>query len=197
MNGGFDRKGKTNMVKRLIGYFLKGLLVFVPVVLTVFAAVWAVTELDTLLRNLLKAEVPGQGIAITVVGITVIGFLASHWIGRWLFELVDAIFARVPLVKLLYGSLRDFIAAFAGERKSFDKPVIAEMADGGPSVIGFVTREDLACLGLPGKVSVYLPQSYNFAGQLLIFPAERIQPLAIDSSTAMAFLVSGGVAGPA
>jgi uncharacterized membrane protein len=185
------------MVKRIIGYFLKGLLVFVPAALTIFAAVWAVTRLDTLLRDLFKVDVPGQGIAITVLGITVIGFLASHWVGRRLFALVDSLFARVPLVKLLYGSLRDFIAAFAGERKSFDKPVTAEIAAGGPKVIGFVTREDLACLGLPGEVSVYLPQSYNFAGQLLIFPAERVRPLPVDSSAAMAFIVSGGVAGPA
>jgi len=185
------------MVKRIIGYFLKGLLVFVPAALTVFAAVWAVTRLDTLLRDLFKVDVPGQGIAITVLGITLIGFLASNWVGRKIFGLLDSIFTRVPLVKLLYGSLRDFIAAFAGERKSFDKPVVAEIAAGGPNVIGFVTRDDLTSLGLPGQVSVYLPQSYNFAGQLLIFPAERVRPLPVDSSAAMAFIVSGGVAGPA
>jgi uncharacterized membrane protein len=185
------------MVKRIIGYFLKGLLVFVPAVLTVLAGVWAVTKLDTLLRNLLNVNVPGQGIAITVLGITLIGFFASHWVGWRLFLLVDSLFARVPLVKLLYGSLRDFIAAFAGERKSFDKPVVAEITPGGPKVIGFVTREDLACLDLPGEISVYLPQSYNFAGQLLIFPADRVRQLPVDSSAAMAFIVSGGVAGPA
>ncbi|NLH16887.1 MAG: DUF502 domain-containing protein [Phycisphaerae bacterium] len=185
------------MVKRIIGYFLKGLLVFVPAALTVFVAVWAVTKLDALLRDLLKVDVPGQGIAITVLGIIAIGFLASHWVGRWFFSLLDSVFTRVPLLKLVYGSVRDFIAAFAGERKSFDKPVAAELAAGGPKVMGFVTREDLACLGLPGEVSVYLPQSYNFAGQLLIFPSERVRPLSVDSSAAMAFIVSGGVAGPA
>lgn len=185
------------MVKQIIGYFLKGLLVFVPAALTVFVAIWAVTRLDTLLRDMLKVDVPGQGIAITVLGIIAIGFLATHWLGRQFFGLLDSIFTRVPLLKLIYGSVRDFIAAFAGERKSFDKPVVAELAADGPKVIGFVTREDLACLGLPGQVSVYLPQSYNFAGQLLIFPAQRVRPLPVESSKAMAFIVSGGVAGPA
>ena len=90
------------------------------------------------------------------------------------------------------------IEAFAGEKKSFDKPVLAALAPkGSAKVVGFVTRDSLENLGLEDYVAVYMPQSYNFAGNVLLFPKEAIQPLNIESSEAMAFIVSGGLSGGA
>jgi uncharacterized membrane protein len=133
---------------------------------------------------------------LTVVLITVIGFVASNFLGRKLFGLVEKVFTGLPLVKLLYSAAKDMIEAFAGERKSFDKPVLAAVAPGSSvKVLGFVTRDSLENLGLPGYVAVYLPQSYNFAGNVLLFPKEAVQPVNIESSQAMAFIVSGGVSG--
>lgn len=187
-------------MKRLMRYFVRGLLVFVPAALTVAALAWTFSKLDVLFRGLFRIEQPGLGfvlgVAATLGLITLIGFLASNVLGRWLFGLVDGLFARLPLVKLLYGSVKDFIEAFAGEKRSFDKPVVVELMPGGPAAIGFVTQSDLASLGLDGQVAVYFPQSYNFAGSMLIVPAERVRPLRVDSSAAMTFIVSGGVAGP-
>ncbi len=182
-------------MKCLMNYFLKGLLVFVPVALTIFAFVWVFTQLDSLFGNLFRIKVPGLGLVITLVGITVIGFLASNFVGRKFFELIDKLFTRVPLVKLLYSSLKDFIEAFAGEKKSFDKPALVELTAGGPKALGFITRDDLEFLSLSDHVAVYFPQSYNFAGSVLIFPSDQVTPVDIDSSEAMAFVVSGGVSG--
>ncbi len=178
-------------MKRLIGYFLKGLLVFVPAAVTVLIVVVAIKKFEALL----KFPIPGMGLLATIAFITLIGFLASNYIGSKLFLLLDKLFTRLPVVKMLYSSIRDLISAFAGERKSFDKPVIVEITVGGPKAIGFITQQDLSFLLLPGNVAVYFPQSYNFAGSVLIFPAERVAPLNIDSSKAMAFVVSGGVSG--
>jgi uncharacterized membrane protein len=86
------------------------------------------------------------------------------------------------------------IEAFAGEKKSFDKPVIASVIPGGAAkVVGFVTQESLENLGLSDYVAVYLPQSYSFAGNVLLFPKESVKPLQMESSQAMTFIVSGGV----
>jgi uncharacterized membrane protein len=178
-------------MKQLISYFLKGLLVFVPAALTILVIFWAVQKIDTLL----KVPIPGLGIIVIITGITLIGFLASNYLGHKFFDFIDRLFARVPVVKMLYSSVRDLISAFAGERKSFDKPVIVELIAGGPKAIGFITQEDLTFLSLAGNVAVYFPQSYNFAGSVLIFPVERVSLLNIDSSKAMAFVVSGGVSG--
>ena len=185
-------------MKRLVNYFLKGLVIFVPMALTVFLLIWAFTRLDAIFRNLLSMSIPGLGILLTVILITVIGFIASNFLGRKFFALMERIFTGLPLVKLLYSAVKDMIEAFDGEKKSFDKPVLASISPGSATkVVGFVTRESLENLGLLDYVAVYVPQSYNFAGNVLLFPKAAIQPLKIESSQAMAFIVSGGVSGGA
>ena len=182
-------------MKRITNYFLKGLLIFVPAVLTVAAIVWVFTKLDTLFRNFLNITIPGLGLVLTIVIITVVGFLASNFVGKKLFTLLDAIFKKLPLVKLLYSAIKDMVEAFAGEKKAFDKPAIVELTPSGPKAIGFITQQSLEFLGMADHVSVYFPQSYNFAGSVLIFPASRVKPLDVDSADAMTFIVSGGVSG--
>ena len=181
-------------MKKLVDYFLKGLLIFVPMTLTVFLIVWAFTSLDACFRALFRIESHGVGLLLTVALIVVIGFIASNFLGKRLFALIEKVFKGLPLVKLLYSAVKDMIEAFAGEKKCFDKPVIATIAPGGAAkVVGFVTQESLENLGLSDYVAVYVPQSYNFAGNVLLFPKEAVTPLDIESSQAMAFIVSGGV----
>jgi uncharacterized membrane protein len=179
-------------MKRILKYFLRGLLIFVPVGLTIFIIVYVFTSLDKLLRM----PFPGLGLLVTIGGIFLIGFFASNFVGKKLFGLVDKLFTNVPLVKMLYSAIRDLVEAFAGEKKKFDKPVLVTLGPGcDAKVVGFMTRENLDNLGLKDHVAVYFPQSYNFAGNVLLFPKEAVKPLDIESSEAMTFIVSGGVAG--
>jgi uncharacterized membrane protein len=181
-------------MKKLIHYFIKGLLIFVPIALTIFLLIWAFTSLDKASRFLFRINIPAIGLLLTVALITVIGFLASNFLGRKFFALIEKIFRGLPLVKLLYSAVKDMIEAFAGEKKSFDKPVLASIAPGSAvKVIGFITKESLENFGLEDYVAVYMPQSYNFAGNVLLFPKEAVKPLSVESSQAMAFIVSGGV----
>ncbi|MNC87874.1 hypothetical protein D3C83_36400 [compost metagenome] len=80
-----------------------------------------------------------------------------------------------------------------GPGKRFDRPVLVELIPGGARVVGFVTRDTLRSLGLPGHAAVYLPQSYNFAGQLVVVAKSRVKELSGESSDVLAFIVSGGV----
>jgi len=183
-------------MKKIVNYFLKGLLVFVPIAVTIFIITWAFTGLDKIFRGLLGIPIPGLGILATISVIFLIGFFASNFVGRKLFGLVEKVFTKVPLVKLLYGSIKDIVEAFAGEKKKFDKPVVVSLAGSdGPKVAGFITSESLVNLGLDDYSAVYLPQSYNFAGNVLLFKKDSIQSLDVDSSKAMSFIVSGGVSG--
>src|SRR6185437_4366808 len=89
---------------------------------------------------------------------------------------------------------RDLLNAFVGEKRRFDKPVVVTLTpDGSVKMLGFVTTDALDRLGLPGHVAVYLPQSYAFAGNLLVVPVSRVLALPADSAETMAFIVSGGV----
>ncbi len=96
---------------------------------------------------------------------------------------------------MIYTSIKDLIGAFVGDKKSFNKPVLVTLSPvSNIHVIGFLTRESLDNLGLSESVAVYLPQSYNFAGNLIVVPREQVTPLAVESGDIMAFIVSGGVA---
>jgi uncharacterized membrane protein len=182
-------------MKTIVKYFLRGLLICVPILVTVFILLWAFTGLDKIFRDLLRIPIPGLGILATISAIFIIGLLASNFMGRKLFGLVEKVFTKLPLVKLLYGSIKDIVEAFAGEEKKFDKPVIASLGAGGAKVMGFVTTQSMENIGLTDYVAVYLPQSYNFAGNVLLFKKDSIQTLDIDSSQAMSFIVSGGISG--
>ena len=183
-------------MKKLVSYFVKGLLVFVPIALTIFLFSLAFTKLDSIVSKVFHSNIPGVGILLTVVIITAIGFLASNFLGRKFFRFIDKVFSDLPLVKLLYSAVKDILEAFAGDKKSFDKPVLAAISPGSNAkIVGFITRDSLEHLGLSDHVAVYMPQSYNFAGNVLLFPKEAIEPLKIESSQAMAFIVSGGLSG--
>jgi uncharacterized membrane protein len=179
-------------MKRLLNYFLRGLAFVAPVAITVYVCWWVFTAIDRLLR----LPVPGLGFAITLALITLVGFVASNLLARTVLGLVEAVFTRLPFVRLLYTSSRDLFSAFVGERRRFDKPVLIAMFPGSPArALGFITRDSLEELGLAGEVAVYLPQSYNFAGQVLVVPATAVTALAAPSGEVMAFIVSGGVSG--
>jgi uncharacterized membrane protein len=175
----------------LVKNFLRGCLVVVPATVTLYALYFVVHKVDTWIG----LRVPGLGFAIVVVLITAIGGIASNVIGRRLLALPDRILGRLPFVKLIYTSLRDFMAALVGERRSFDRPVLVSLDERGLRVVGFVTREDLGALGMRDHVAVYVPQSINFAGQLLIVPRSRVEPIVVPAAEVLPMIVSGGMAG--
>jgi uncharacterized membrane protein len=185
------------IMKNIITYFVKGLLIFVPIALTLFLLFKAFLILDTATQKLIPSvDIPGIGVLLTIAIIFVIGFLASNFLGKRFFYLIDRVFTSLPVVKLLYSAFKDILEAFAGDKKSFDKPVIVSLGPGlNAKIVGFITRESLENLGLADYVAVYMPQSYNFAGNVLLFPKDAVKPLNIESSQAMAFIVSGGVSG--
>lgn len=179
-------------MKLLLKYFFEGLLFLVPMAVTVYIVTWIFSTVD----GLIPAPIPGVGFFLTLLIIICIGFLASNVFTKSFLNLIEKIFAKVPLVKLLYSTVKDLIGAFVGDKKSFDKPVIVTLfPQGTAKAIGFITKESLEPFGLNDHVAVYFPQSYNFAGNLLIFPKEQITPLDKDSSEVMAFIVSAGVTG--
>lgn len=172
-------------------HFFRGLVVLVPAA----ATVWVFYAVFRRIDGLVPLGVPGLGVLATVALVTVIGFLASSFVTRRVFQLVEGLFSRLPLVRLLYGSLRDLVGAFVGEKRSFDRPVVVTLGTGfHGKALGFVTRDSLESFGLPGYVAVYLPQSYNFAGSTLLFPKDQVTPVAAPATEVMAFVLSGGVA---
>jgi uncharacterized membrane protein len=176
----------------LVKYFLRGLVISIPILVTVYVFYRVFVGIDRLIR----APFPGAGTLVALATIFLIGMLASNIVTRKFFEVTEKIFAKAPFVKIIYVSIRDLMEAFVGDKKKFNRPVVVTFAEmGGAKALGFITREELDFLGTPGHVAVYFPQSYNFAGNLLLVEARFVQPVTADSTQVMAFVVSGGVSG--
>jgi len=175
---------------RLLNYFLRGLVVVVPLAVTVYVCVVIFTTIDSWLRLPIK----GVGFVLALVLITLVGFMASNLIARGLINTLDRVLERLPFVRLLYSSVKDMLNAFVGEKRRFDKPVLVSLsADGSLKVLAFLTSDSLASMGVSDHVSVYMPQSYGFAGHILVVPANRVQRIDADAAEVMAFILSGGV----
>ena len=179
-------------VQEFVQNFFNGLFLVVPVAVTIYVGFVVINFVD----GWLNIPIPGIGFLITIGMLVLIGRLASNVFFRGAMGSLEKILTRTPFVKLVYTSLKDLIEAFMGEKKRFDQPVLVTLTPGGHAeAIGFVTRQNLDLLGLEDRVAVYFPQSYNFAGNLLVVPRNQIRPLHADSADIMAFIVSGGVSG--
>src|SRR5262245_56018095 len=175
---------------RLLNYFLRGLVVVVPLALTIYVCVVIFTTID----NWLALPIRGAGFLLALVMITVVGMLASSIVTRSLVTAVDQLFERLPFVRLLYSSAKDMLNAFVGEKRRFDKPVlVAISADSEVRVLAYLTSDSLESLGVAHLVSVYMPQSYGLARQSVVVPAGRLQRVDADATEVMAFILSGGV----
>jgi uncharacterized membrane protein len=192
------------VAKALLNYFVKGLLIVVPLGVAIFLIYWAVSRIDNALNlsttiwtdNKGKPMyIPGLGILNVVLIILIAGVLVTNvitepikaWFNRWL--------DRLPLFKFLYSSVKDLTEAFVGEEKKFNEPVLVDVNEFGLKKIGFLVKRDLSKIGLPGDVAVYFPYSYSFAGQVIIISADKVHPLDISAADAMKFMISGGVSG--
>ena len=188
----------------LLNYFVKGLIIVVPIGAAAFLIFWGVAKIDESLNlsGIFLTDnkgqpiyIPGLGILNVLVIILIVGILVTNvitdpikqWLNRW----ID----RLPLFKFLYSSIKDLTEAFVGEEKKFNEPVLVEMNDFGLKRVGFLVQKDLAKIGLPGEVAVYFPLSYSFAGQVVIIPAEKVKLIDRSAADMMKFVISGGVSG--
>ncbi|MEM6522825.1 MAG: DUF502 domain-containing protein [Bacteroidota bacterium] len=179
-------------INRILTYFFRGLLFVVPLGLTVYIIYQTLDWLD----GLIPIEIPGLGLLVILSAITLLGYLASFFITRPIFVQFEKYFTKIPLVSILYSSIKDLIGAFVGDQKKFNIPVtVALDSDGDILKVGFITREDLSVLDLPGFVSVYLPHSYNFSGNHFLVEKSKVKRLDMNATSAMKFVVSGGVSG--
>ncbi|TAH40376.1 MAG: DUF502 domain-containing protein [Bacteroidetes bacterium] len=190
-------------MKKALNFFLQGLLFVVPVTVTVWVLIKTILWVDSLLPFQIpikmpgfpQLEIPGLGLLTIFIVITLIGFIGVRYIRNPLFSYLELIIDKAPLVKLIYGSVKDLVEAFVGEKRRFNKPVLVRLEKGSDiNRIGFITQEDLGEIGLEKEmVAVYLPFSYSFAGELIILPRENIRPLDASGTDMMKFIISGGV----
>jgi uncharacterized membrane protein len=181
---------KTTM-SALLRYFVQGVLTAGPIALTLFLVFTLVRTVD----GFLHFRVPGLGLVVTLAFLTLLGFIASSMIGTRALAAAEGLLRRLPLVRILFNALKDLVNAFVGNRKGFDRPVAVRLAAGQAYALGFATRDEVPIPGFEDHMTVYFPQSYNFAGHLILVPRASVSVLHVKSSDVMSFIVSGGIAG--
>ena len=166
-----------NPLGKIVRYFFNGTLFIVPLVATVYFFIQAFQWLD----SRLDLPYPGVGFAIILSAITLFGYLTTNFAFRTMTNWFDQVMNRIPLVKLLYSSVKDLLVTINKENTVHR--------------IGFITQPDLSEIGLADMVVVYFPQSYAFAGDHFVVSKENIKPLQVSGAAAMKFVLSGGISG--
>lgn len=184
-----EPRKESNFLKKLAKYFLQGLFYVVPIAVTIYVIYYLIGFID----GLLYLDIPGLGILILLVGVTIIGFVGTYFLGY--LKPFDRAIESTPLIKLIYSSMKDLMNAFVGKKKQFKKPVLVSLGDSFEAErLGFITKEDLSDLDIgTDKVAVYLPFSYAISGQVYIVPKKNIKPINASSADVMKLIISGGV----
>lgn len=184
------------------GVFLRGMVVVLPIALTIAVLAWFAMASEEYLGEIIRALLPdlpswpGLGIALGVGIIFAAGIVVNARLARWLLGHADSLLARIPVVKSIYLSIRDIATFMSGDsRQGFSQVVAVRIQE--MRLIGFVTTEDPK--GLPGKtdgekiIGVYLPMSYGLGGYTVYLPKTLVEPLDMSLEDAMRMTLSGGV----
>jgi uncharacterized membrane protein len=192
----------TFQFKKSLQYFLQGLLVLAPLIITFYVLYAVVSKIDSLIpiftqtneRGEVVVQNYGLGFIIIIVLIILIGYFSLFFLTNRIVGFIDKLMQRLPGLKHIYSTTRDFFEAFAGDKKKFTQNVLANVDDNDVWRIGFVTKEDMEEFGLKGYIAVYVPMAYSVSGNVYIIPQSRVKPIThISSSQTMKFAVSGGV----
>lgn len=182
----------NHIASRMIRYFFSGTLFIVPLLATAYFIYFSISWLD----DRLSLPYPGLGFIIIFSVITLIGYLSTNYIFRTLGTWFDAGMNRIPLVKIIYSTVRDLLSAVVGDKRKFNRPVLVRInRENDLHQIGFVTQSDLSVVDLKDMVVVYFPHAYAISGYHYFVPKENIRPLNVSGPEAMKFIVSGGVSG--
>jgi len=188
--------------KKLLQYFLQGLLILAPVTITLYALYFIVSTIDGWIPIFSYTDVNGQthvqnyglGFVVIIVAIVSIGYFSSFFITGRIVSFMDRFMQKTPGIKHIYSTTRDFFEAFAGDKKKFTQNVLANIDDNDVWRMGFITQDDMSEFGLEAYVAVYVPMAYSVAGSVYVIPRSRIKPITnITSAQTMKFAVSGGV----
>jgi uncharacterized membrane protein len=191
-------------MKQLWNLVLKGLAALLPIGVTIYVVIWLATSVEAMLRDVITLVLPqrhywpGLGLLIAFLLLLGAGLIVNAYMVRWFLSLWEQFLERIPLVKTVYGALRDLMKFLPGEGKRRDLQRVVLATFGEAHVIGFVTRETVPELAIGSGehiVAVYFPMSYQIGGYTLYMPRERLKPLDITVEEGMRLVLTGGISG--
>ena len=191
-----------NVWKSAGAVFATGLLTLVPVLATLYLIVWMFNFAERLFSKPLQWLIPGEyhagmGILAALAIVFGVGVLMRAVVFRYLFRGIEKLMLGIPMVRSIYGALRDLLGLFAQHEDTALQVVSVTLGGIEGRLLGFVTRTELGDLpegvAKEGEVAVYLPMAYNIGGYTVFLPRERLQPVAMSREDAMKFILTAGL----
>ncbi len=187
------KKQRKSTLKQILRFFVQGLIILAPIGITGYVLYWLFDKVDSILRP--YVNMPGLGFAIIILFVILVGWVSSSFLMGSFLNFFDQWMERTPGIKFIYTSTKDFFEAFAGDKRKFNKSVLASVFSEDVWIVGFLTDEEMQKFDMGANmVAVYVPQAYNFAGQLYILPREKVRKIEkLTAGEAMKYAVTGGV----
>lgn len=184
---------QEGVLKLLFRYFMQGLIILAPIAITGYVLFFVFDWIDSFLRPYVTYT--GIGFLIVIGFIIFVGWISSYIIMESLISFFDHWLERTPGIKILYKAIKDFFQAFGGEKKKFTNAVLACVFGNDVWIVGFLTDDEMEKFNMGSDmVGVYVPQAYNFAGQLYILPKDKVRKIEnIAAGEVMKYTVTGGV----
>ncbi len=182
--------------------FFTGLVALLPITATIYLFVWVMGAAEGFFGQLLQLVLPeqwylpGMGVAVSLTMIFVVGLLMEFLLIKAIVSKFEGIIYRVPLVKSIYGSTREFLAFLLEGKSKGPRPVVAYTFANNMTMVGFITKRDLSFIksdSVAGKVAVYFPMSYQIGGYTVMLPASELTPLDMPMDQAMRFVMTAGI----
>jgi uncharacterized membrane protein len=197
------------VLSALAQLFFQGVVLLAPIGVTVWVIVSLFSWVDNFLPNLLNflfpvkfamvdgkiPKVTGLGFVVAIGLVLLVGWLSSLFFVERLVSVFDKVLEKTPGIKIIYSSVKDFLEAFAGNKKKFDQPVLVNVDGADVWRVGFITQESTDHFGLAEHLTVYVPHSYAISGITYMVPVSKIKklPKGVSAGEAMKYVVSGGV----
>jgi uncharacterized membrane protein len=201
-----NEKHKAQL-RRLARIFFTGLLAVLPILITVALAMWLIRAAESVFGGILsalmpQAYLPGMGLIVAVGVIFLVGLGMQGLVVRQFFDWLEQALNRIPLIKTVYGAVRDLTGFMSGKGgRKFGQVVMVQLPNLPLRLVGFVTVEDLALVDLADCaagdcVAVYLPMSYQIGGYTVFLPRHLVTPLDMSFEQAMRFVITAGLSRP-
>ncbi|WP_243393477.1 DUF502 domain-containing protein [Solimonas fluminis] len=199
---------QKQQLRKIAGTFFTGLLAVLPILVTVALVMWLIGAAEAVLGGLLGfllprgLYLPGMGLLVAIVLIYLVGLGMKGLFVQQAFGWLESALNRIPLVKTVYGAVRDLTGFMSNKReRKFGQVVMVQMPNLPIRLVGFVTVDDLVEAGIAGCdtggcVAVYLPMSYQIGGYTVMLPRQYLTPLDMSFEEAMRFVITAGMSRP-
>ena len=197
---------KRSVLARLRNNFIAGVVVLIPIGITVYLTLFIIKISSKILpkelnpNHYLPYDIPGVEIIISIILITFIGWLSLSLIGKKLLEIFNNILKRIPILRTIYSAFVQMLDIFNKSDENKKNVVLVEYPRKGSWAVGFATRENKGEISKKSKqnlVNVFVPTTPNpTSGFLLMFPKEEVIYLDMSFEEASRFIVSAGSSEP-